>query len=77
MAERRSRVVASLRQRAADGTLPRRFTKKDFERVCPGLGHGTYNAFLWKHRQGNPGGYRPYFRLVGPGLFELIPRDEA
>jgi hypothetical protein len=77
MAESRSRAVTCLRQGAADGRLPRRFTKKDFTRACPGLGRGTYNAFLWKHREGNPGGYRPYVRLVGPGLFELIPHDEA
>jgi hypothetical protein len=61
MAETRSRVVMRLRQSAADGRLPRRFTRKDFERACPGLGRGTYNAFLWKHREGNPGGKTYHF----------------
>jgi len=77
MAERRSRVAARLRQSAADGRLPRRSTRKDFESACSDLGRGTHNAFLWKHREGNPGGYRPYVRPVGPGLFELIPCEQG
>jgi hypothetical protein len=35
------------------GLLKEPFSKDDFRATCPGLRDGTYNAFLWKHRQGN------------------------
>ncbi len=34
-------------------------------------GSGTYNAFLWKHRVGNPGGKTELFVKVSPGKFAL------
>jgi len=37
-----------------------------------GFGDGTYAAFLWKHRKGNPGGNSELFRLIAPGAFGMI-----
>lgn len=48
------------------------FTSDDFRKACPGLGHGTYNAFLHKHSVDNPGGASELFRRVSPGWFELL-----
>jgi len=55
------------------GKLGEPFSKEDFERECPGFGHGTYNAFLWKHRRGNARGDSELFRIVSPGKF-MVPR---
>ena len=40
----------------------------------PGLGlvGGTYNAFLYKHRVGNPGGQSELFERTSPGQFKLV-----
>ena len=54
------------------GTLKEPFTNDDFRRACPGLGKGTYNAFLHKHRKDNPGGQSELFELVTPGKFRLL-----
>lgn len=54
------------------GRLKEPFTSSDFRKACPGLGEGTYNAFLWKHRLRNPGGYVEYFKKVSPGKFRII-----
>jgi hypothetical protein len=40
------------------------FTALDFEAACPGLGAGTYVAFLAKHAVGNPGGATELFDRV-------------
>lgn len=48
------------------------FDKEEFREACFGLGEGTYNAFLHKHRKGNPGGVSELFELVSPGRFKLI-----
>lgn len=55
-----------------EGRLKEPFTKEDFRRACPGFGYGTYNAFLWKHRKGNPGGASELFKEVSPGKFRLL-----
>ena len=55
-----------------NGRLEEPFTSYDFRQACPGLGKGTYNAFLWKHRLGNPGRYNEYFKKVSPGKFRLL-----
>ena len=65
-------IVESLRKAVASGNLSEPFSAADFRVACPGWGHGTYNAWLYKHREGNPGGYRPYVRRVGRGKFVLI-----
>ncbi len=48
------------------------FTVQDFKRACPGLGAGTYQAFLYKHRRGNPGGNSELFERVSEGKFSCI-----
>lgn len=48
------------------------FASCDFRKACPGLGKGTYTAFLWKHRLGNPGGNTELFKRVSTGKFRLI-----
>lgn len=54
-----------------NGRLSEPFSKEDFRAVCPGLGGGTYNAFLWKHRKGN-GNTSELFDLVSPGRFRCL-----
>jgi len=54
------------------GALKEPFTSNDFRHACPGLGEGTYNAFLHKHRKGNPGGTSELFELTSPGKFRLL-----
>ena len=54
------------------GRLREPFSKGDFRTACPGLGNGTYNAFLWKHRQGNTGPTSELFVLVSPGRFKCL-----
>ncbi len=55
------------------GELSEPFTALDFQKSCPGLGNGTYNAFLYKHRRGNPGGNSELFDKIAPGKF-ICPR---
>jgi hypothetical protein len=54
------------------GRLQEPFRKQDFRAACPGFGNGTYHAFLWKHRKGNPGGNFELFSLVSPAQFECL-----
>jgi len=48
------------------------FSMEDFRAACPGLGEGTYNAFLDKHTRGNPGMNSELFIRVSPGKFECL-----
>lgn len=61
-------IVAAVKS----GRLREPFSKEDFRGACPGLGGGTYNAFLWKHRQGNNGDTSELFSLVSPGRFQCL-----
>jgi hypothetical protein len=61
-------IVAAVRS----GMLPEPFSKVDFRAACPGLGNGTYNAFLDKHSEGNPGGNSELFGRTRPGLFACL-----
>ena len=54
------------------GDLSEPFTASDFEAACPGLGAGTYVAFLAKHAVGNPSGDSELFERVGPGSYRLV-----
>ena len=63
-----SAIVAAVKA----GKLIEPFTNDDFRRACPGLGEGTYQAFLHKHRKGNPGGVSELFELTNPGKFRLL-----
>jgi hypothetical protein len=65
-------VYASIIHAVKIGVLPGPFTNDDFRHAYPGLGAGTYMAFLYKHRRGNSGGNSELFELVGPGRFNLL-----
>lgn len=65
-------ILQSIQQAVANGRLREPFSASDFREACPGWGQGTYNAWLWKHYTGNPGGYRSYVRRLAKGKFELI-----
>jgi len=67
----RHEVYSSIVDAVRKGRLKEPFTKDDFRRACPGFGEGTYNAFLDKHRVGNPGGNSELFIKVTPGKFKL------
>jgi hypothetical protein len=65
-------VYSSIVQAVKKGQLKEPFTQDDFRRACSGLGEGTYQAFLYKHRKDNPGGQSELFEMVGPGRFRLL-----
>jgi hypothetical protein len=54
------------------GLLREPFSKEDFRAACLGFGGGTYQAFLWKHREGNNGNASELFALVSPGRFNCL-----
>lgn len=66
------KVVSAIDLAITQGRLKEPFSALDFKVACPCFGEGTYRAFLWKHRLGNPGGYRPYFEQVSVGRFKRI-----
>ncbi len=53
------------------GRLKEPFGPKEFRGSCPGFSHGTYNAFLYKHRLGN-GKTTELFEKISAGKFRLI-----
>jgi|KBSMisStandDraft_5_1062788.scaffolds.fasta_scaffold3358495_1 hypothetical protein len=65
-------VYASIVNSVKCKKLVEPFTVQDFKRACPGFGAGTYNAFLYKHRQGNLGDNSELFELVSKGKFSCI-----
>jgi hypothetical protein len=66
------RVYRAIVSAVKAGTMAEPFSKDDFRVACPGLGKGTYNAFLDKHSQGNPGKNSELFRRVSPGQFKCL-----
>ena len=64
------RVYSSIVTAVRSASLREPFSARDFRNACPGFGQGTYSAFLYKHREGNPGGASELFILVAPGLFK-------
>jgi hypothetical protein len=66
------KIYHSIVDAIRSGRLKEPFTTQDFKSECPGFGKGTYNAFLHKHRVGNPGGNSELFELVSPGFFKCI-----
>lgn len=54
------------------GWLREPFSNEDFKNACPGLGAGTYKAFLHKHAVGNPGHASELFMRVSPGHFKCV-----
>lgn len=54
------RIVTALQK----GKLREPFSSEDFRRACPGLGEGTYNAFLYSIAREIPAGTANFsFRL--------------
>jgi hypothetical protein len=62
-----SKIIKAMKSR----NLVEPFSINDFRFACPGFGNGTYKAFLYKHRKGNPSGNIELFDLVAPGKFRL------
>lgn len=66
------KVYSALVQAVKFGQLKEPFGQDEFRHACPGLGEGTYQAFLHKHRKGNLGGASELFELVSAGKFRLL-----
>ncbi len=66
------KVYGLIVQGIKQGKILEPFDRSDFRKACPGLGEGTYKAFLDKHRKGNPGGNSELFEKVAPGKFKVI-----
>jgi len=66
------KVYGCLVKAVRSGKLREPFTRNDFKKACPGFGEGTYNAFLYKHRVGNPGGNSELVKKVCTGKFRLV-----
>jgi len=66
------RVYRAIAEAVKDGKLKEPFSKEDFRSACPDFGEGTYTAFLYKHREGNPGGVSELFEQVYKGHFRLL-----
>lgn len=65
-------VYGKIVNKVKNKTLKEPFAVEDFQKACPGFGCGTYRAFLYKHRIGNPGKKTELFELIGPGKFKLV-----
>ena len=65
-------VYASIVRAVRSGRLKEPFSVHDFRSACPGLGEGTYNAFLHKHSVGNMGAASELFVRVVPGKFKCV-----
>ena len=66
------KVYSAIVQAVKSGQLKEPFGQDDFRRACPGLGEGTYKAFLHKHRKGNLGNVSELFELIASGKFRLL-----
>lgn len=66
------KVYGAIAKAIRTGKLIEPFTTEDFRSACSGLGDGTYNAFLYKHSRGNPGGNSELFEKTGPGKFVCL-----
>lgn len=66
------KVYSCIVESVKRGKLKEPFTRDDFRKACPNFSEGTYNAFLDKHRVGNPGGNSELFEKVSPGKFKLV-----
>ena len=65
-------VYSAIVKAVNSGKLKEPFGNHEFRSACPGFGEGTYQAFLYKHRKGNPGGASELFELVSKGQFRLL-----
>lgn len=62
-------VYTAIAKAVRAGRLSEPFPRDDFRNACPGFGHGTYQAFLGKHRVNNPGGKSELFERARRGQF--------
>jgi len=53
------------------GKLSEPFDAAAVKRACPDWADRTYQVFLAKHADGNPGGNTVLFVRVAPGLYRL------
>jgi hypothetical protein len=65
-------VYSAIVKALKSGELKEPFGIQEFRSSCPGLGAGTYQAFLHKHRNGNPGNNSELFELESKGRFRLL-----
>ena len=68
--EKKSEIVIKLRKAARAGRLCCRFTPEEAHRVVRSSSEQSIRTFLPKHRNGNPGGYKAYFRRLV--VYELL-----
>ena len=66
------RTYGGIVQTIRAGTLIEPFTRRDWQAACPAVPDGTCNAFLNKHRRGNPGGNSELFERVASGQFKCL-----
>jgi hypothetical protein len=66
------KVYIAIVKALEEGRLKEPFSNNDFRNACTEFKKGTYNAFLWKHRKGNPLDESELFELLGPNTFRLI-----
>jgi hypothetical protein len=66
------KVYTAIVRAIKSGQLKEPFGQDDFRRACPNLGEGTYQAFLYKHRKGNPSRASELFEMVASGKFRLL-----
>jgi len=66
------KVYGAIIEAVKSGTLVEPCGSAEFRQACPGLGSGTYHAFLDKHGAGNPGGNSERFERVAPGRFRCL-----
>ena len=66
------RVYTAIVNAVKSSRLTEPFSQADFRAACPGLGGGTYNAFLHKHARGNPNGDSELFERIAPGRFKCL-----
>ena len=68
--EKKSEIVTKLRRATRAGRLCGRFTPGEAHKVVRLSSERSIRTFLPKHRRGNPGGHKPYFRRLV--VYELL-----
>jgi len=71
MGNKPSKIVEWIKLAICKGKLKEPFTAKDIHKVIPKVSLINTFAFLPKHREGNPFGYKVYFVKVNVGLYKL------
>lgn len=66
------KFIKAIRIALKAGSLKQTFRAEDVKKAVPGFANKTYNAFLPKHRRGNPGQNTELFERISLGLYRLI-----